>query len=99
MVSLNIIGYISYNLEKIIPTLIIAYIFKFYYSWYTRENPIPGPIPLPLIGNLHQIGRDLGKEAIKLQKKYGDIFEVMFGSTRIIFISRAELMEKICSPA
>ncbi|PKC03744.1 cytochrome P450 [Rhizophagus irregularis] len=99
MASLNIIGYLLYNLNKIIPTLIIAYIFKYYLSWYTRENPIPGPIPLPLIGNLHQIGKDLGKEAIKLQKKYGDIFEVMLGPSRVIFISRAELMEKICSPA
>jgi cytochrome P450 len=99
MVSLNIIGYIIYNLKKIVFTFIIGYVFKYYYSWYTRENPVPGPIPLPLIGNLHQIGRDLGKEAIKLQKKYGDIFEVMFGSRRIIFIGRADLMEKICSSA
>ena len=54
---------------------------------------------MPLIGNLHQIGRDLGKEALKLQKKYGDIVEVALGPTRTIIISRPDLLEKICSPA
>ncbi|RIA95465.1 cytochrome P450 [Glomus cerebriforme] len=95
MTILNII----YNLTKIISTLIVVYIIKFYFSWYTRENPIPGPIPLPLIGNLHQIGKDMEKGALKLQKQYGDIFEVLLGSTRAIFISRADLVEKIYSPA
>ncbi|RIA89376.1 hypothetical protein C1645_824953, partial [Glomus cerebriforme] len=91
MAVLNIINSILYGLIKIIPTFIIIYIIKYYLTWYTRENPIPGPIPLPLIGNLHQIGKDMGKGALKLQQKYGDIFEVSLGSTRAIFISRADL--------
>src|SRR5438067_119813 len=95
MAASNMINY----LINIIFTLLIAYIIKFYLSWYTRENPIPGPVPLPLIGNLHQIGLDMGKGALKLQKKYGDIFEVALGPTNAVFVSKADLVENICSSA
>ncbi|RIA99733.1 cytochrome P450, partial [Glomus cerebriforme] len=89
-----------YDLMNLILTLIVAYTVKFYYSWYTRENPLPGPIPLPIIGNLHQIGLlDIRKGSLKLQKKYGDIFEVLLGSKRSVFVNRADLLEKVFSPA
>ncbi|CAG8642504.1 13444_t:CDS:1, partial [Funneliformis caledonium] len=83
---------------NVFTALVVVYIVKYYYSWYTRENPIPGPFPLPLIGNLHQLGLDMGKGAVKLQKEFGDMFEIYLGPTRAIFLSRAELTEKIYNP-
>ncbi|CAI2174871.1 17500_t:CDS:2 [Funneliformis geosporum] len=96
--ALNVGNFILNDWSNILFALIVVYIVKYYFSWYTRENPIPGPFPLPLIGNLHQLGLDMGKGALKLQKEYGDMFEIFLGPTRTIFISRAELTEKINNP-
>ncbi|CAG8821474.1 8971_t:CDS:1, partial [Cetraspora pellucida] len=32
-----------------------TYVFNFYYKYLTRPNPLHGPFPLPLIGNLHNM--------------------------------------------
>ncbi|CAI2163970.1 287_t:CDS:1 [Funneliformis geosporum] len=96
--ALNVGNFILNDWTYILIALVIVYIVKYYFSWYTRENPIPGTFPLPLIGNLHQLGLDMGKGALKLQKEYGDMFEIFLGPTRAIFLSRAELTEKINNP-
>ncbi|KAJ6655997.1 hypothetical protein lerEdw1_004582 [Lerista edwardsae] len=48
----------------------------------------PGPRPLPLIGNLHQI--DLRRQDLsfmKLSEKYGPVFTVYFGWTRTVVLT------------
>ncbi|CAJ0637414.1 7382_t:CDS:10 [Entrophospora sp. SA101] len=47
----------------------------------TRQSPLPGPFPLPFIGNV--LERDLGKLAKRCQKKYGDMFELYIGNQRL----------------
>ncbi|CAI2170412.1 7347_t:CDS:2 [Funneliformis geosporum] len=96
--AFNIGNFILNDWTNILIAVVVVYIVKYYFSWYTRENPIPGPFPLPLIGNLHQLGLDMGKGALKLQKEYGDMFEIFLGPTRAIFLNRAELTEKINNP-
>ncbi|CAH1761635.1 12842_t:CDS:10 [Entrophospora sp. SA101] len=61
----------------------------------TRQSPLPGPFPLPFIGNV--LERDLGKLAKRCQKKYGDMFELYIGNQRTIWLCRADLVEKIHS--
>src|SRR5687768_8309127 len=78
---------------------------KFYYKYFTRSNPLPGPIPLPYIGNAIQIiftlfkagihQMDLGEYARLQAEKYGDLSELYKGNTRIIYLSKAEYLEKI----
>ncbi|CAG8656757.1 13006_t:CDS:1 [Funneliformis mosseae] len=74
-----------------------AYIFRYYYNYFTRTNPLPGPIPFPIVGNLLQLGLDASEVAKYLDSKYGIICEVYFGSQRSIFVSGLEPMEKIYS--
>ncbi|CAG8565716.1 7889_t:CDS:2 [Paraglomus occultum] len=78
-------------------TLLILYITRFYYLYFTRETPFPGPIPLPLIGNVVQIilSGDFNKWVLETQAKYGDIWEVYIGSERQLWLARADLVENI----
>ena len=88
-------------------SMIIIDILRFYYKYFTRPNPLPGPIPLPYVGNAFQILYTLFKEGIyqfdlgeyaRLQvAKYGEISEVYQGNTRLIYLSRVEYLEKIYS--
>ncbi|CAJ0757629.1 8253_t:CDS:1, partial [Entrophospora sp. SA101] len=57
----------------------------------TRQSPLPGPFPLPFIGNV--LERDLGKLAKRCQKKYGDMFELYIGNQRTIWLCRADLIK------
>ncbi|CAG8492943.1 2721_t:CDS:2 [Funneliformis caledonium] len=75
-----------------------AYVLRYYYNYFTRKNPLPGPIPFPFVGNLLQLGLDIPKVARHLDLKYGNISEAYFGSQRSIFVSGLDCVEKICSP-
>ncbi|CAG8731141.1 4282_t:CDS:1, partial [Funneliformis caledonium] len=76
--------------------------------YVTRQSPLPGPFPLPYIGNALQIlymnfkeGNyqfDLGEYARMQVEKYGHISEVYQGSTRVIYLSKAEYLEKVYVP-
>ncbi|CAG8782776.1 13382_t:CDS:2, partial [Dentiscutata erythropus] len=90
---------LSFGLSDI-PTLlivfIISYVAQFYYRYFTRINPLPGPIPLPIIGNTHQkIGYSLGDWYKLLHKKYGDMFEINYAGQRLIVLCRPDLIENM----
>ncbi|CAG8573691.1 1251_t:CDS:2 [Ambispora leptoticha] len=90
LTSLNLIDFFN-----ILFILLIFYILRFYIDYFARENPLPGPFPLPLIGSLYQTQGDWEHWLPHLHKKYGDIFEVWFGPTRKIVLSKSELIEKL----
>ena len=84
--------------------ILILEFVRFYYKYLTRPNPLPGPIPLPYIGNILQIlythfqagiyRFDFGEYAGLQVKKYGRLSEVYLGNERAICLSRAEDLEK-----
>ncbi|RHZ86163.1 hypothetical protein Glove_54g17 [Diversispora epigaea] len=77
----------------------IACISYYYYKYFTRENPLPGPFPLPFIGNIHQIFKNHSFDIGKLQDKYGDLCEFYAGSKRFILLCNNDLIQKITKPA
>ena len=81
-------------------TIIVTYVAQFYYHYFTRPNPLPGPFPLPLIGNAHQIiGFELSDWMMLMHKKYGDVFEVYLAGKRTIMICRPDLIENMNVPS
>ncbi|RHZ86545.1 hypothetical protein Glove_50g111 [Diversispora epigaea] len=80
-----------------IGALIISYIIYFYISYFTRSDPLPGPLPLPIVGNLLAYPGDAGKWAQELHKKYGDIYEVYLGTARTVWLNRSDLVDKVMS--
>ena len=47
----------------------------------------PGPIPLPVIGNIHLLGSEPHKACKKLSAKYGDVFSLFFGGYKVVIVS------------
>ncbi|CAG8731707.1 3241_t:CDS:1, partial [Acaulospora morrowiae] len=83
------------DLVSIIGILIIIYISHFYFKYFTRENPLPGPIPLPLVGNIFLLREDIGEWPNRLQKIYGDFYETYVGPRRIVWLCGEDLIHKI----
>ncbi|KAF0518644.1 cytochrome P450 [Gigaspora margarita] len=74
-----------------------TYVFNFYHKYLTRPNPLPGPLPLPFIGNLHNVAHDLRLFFGECQLKYGDICEIMLNGHRWIILSRPDYIENLMS--
>jgi len=73
---------------------VISYIFK---TWKERKHgAIPGPFPLPVIGNLHLIGEDVHKDFVSLSKIYGEVFAIYLGSQRrCVVVSGAKSIKEV----
>ena len=80
------------HLPHILLTVILLYVTNFYVSYVYRENPLPGPIPLPIIGNLYHMS-DMYKFLVAMHKQHGDAFEFYVGNKRIVMLNRADLAE------
>ncbi|PKC73679.1 hypothetical protein RhiirA1_530202, partial [Rhizophagus irregularis] len=83
-------------------TILTIYVAQYYYKYFTRVNPLPGPFPFPFVGNLPQYYL-WSKGNTKLfyefnRKKYGDIYEVQLNG-RAIILSRVEYIEKLLTPS
>ena len=46
----------------------------------------PGPIPLPIIGNIHLLGNEPHKACKKLSRQYGDVFSLYFGGYKVVVV-------------
>ncbi|CAG8759105.1 2966_t:CDS:1, partial [Acaulospora colombiana] len=62
-------------------------------------NPLPGPLPLPFVGNLIFYSNDLIVAFSKLQTKYGDFFEFYKANKRYICLLNEDLVKVIMKPA
>lgn len=55
----------------------------------------PGPIPLPIIGNLLHVGPQPHRSLQQLSRKYGDIMYLRLGRVPTVVISSADMAEKV----
>lgn len=57
----------------------------------------PGPMPLPFIGNLAEIGKyEVPFEGFTaLAKKYGDAYSLFLGTTRCLVVNNLELIREV----
>src|ERR1700722_734011 len=81
-------------------TILTIYVAHFYYKYFTRVNPLPGPFPLPFFGNLIEFFwcGDIKVFLMNNNKKYGDIYEIDLGMRRIV-LNRPEDIEKLLMPS
>jgi len=78
---------------------VLFILFKLVQSWGSNNsstNLPPGPSPLPLIGNLHQLLGSLPHRCLKnLADKYGPLMHLKLGEVSNIVITSAELAQEI----
>ncbi|RIB30943.1 cytochrome P450 [Gigaspora rosea] len=74
---------------------LFLYITHFYFRYFTRPNPLPGPFPLPFIGTAFQIGLDPRKWAEKNLNDSIDIWEFYAGPFRVIVPCNVKYLDKI----
>ncbi|RGB39024.1 cytochrome P450 [Rhizophagus diaphanus] len=89
----------NFDYLSLIGIILTIYVARYYYKYFTRVNPLPGPFPFPLVGNLPQViwhSGNLKKFFEYNRKNYGDIFEVQLES-RLIILNKSEYIEKILS--
>lgn len=57
----------------------------------------PGPAPLPVIGNLHLLGKHESpfQAFTELAKSYGDIFSLKLGTSECVVVNNLELIREV----
>jgi len=56
----------------------------------------PGPKPLPVIGNIHQLPQgQLGKWAQEMAQQYGEMFTVKIGGQRWVFCNSNRVIKDL----
>uniref|UniRef100_A0A914WWD8 CYtochrome P450 family n=1 Tax=Plectus sambesii TaxID=2011161 RepID=A0A914WWD8_9BILA len=83
-----------------IPTwilVLIGYLIYYVYNFYKKVAKYPpGPTPLPLIGNLHQVETyNTHKQYERWSKVYGPVFTVFFPAPTVIITQLPEIKEAL----
>lgn len=78
-------------------SIALAIILIFYILTRAKTTLPPGPRPLPLIGNLHQLGMAADPHIYlhQLSKKYGPIIHMKLGSIPVLVIYSAKLAKQV----
>ncbi|EGC35505.1 cytochrome P450 family protein [Dictyostelium purpureum] len=74
--------------------LIIFLAYIAYHKSRTSGMP-PGPFPMPIIGNLHQLGKSPYKSLKAFSDKYGGLTTIFLGSVPTVLISDTNLLREI----
>lgn len=57
-------------------------------------RPLPGPKPLPIIGNVLEVGNKPHLSLTAMSKRYGDVFQIQIGMRPIVVLSGIETIRQ-----
>ncbi|KAI7724413.1 hypothetical protein M8C21_016864 [Ambrosia artemisiifolia] len=92
--SMNVLAYF------IVPSFFLILITIIYLKCLstlskTHKNLPPSPWKLPIIGNLHQVGKDYHRSFLKLARIHGPLMLMHLGSVPLVVVSNAHAAEEI----
>ncbi|KAI3839094.1 hypothetical protein MKX03_011093 [Papaver bracteatum] len=84
--------YLNLLLLILLPTLLKVF------SWITKSSPTklpPGPVPLPIFGNLFKLGKKPHESLSQLAQIYGPLMSLKLGSLTTIVISSSTTAKEV----
>nr|WET52768.1 cytochrome P450 76BK1 [Ajuga reptans] len=79
--------------------VIAASLILLAYYYLTPQKSVkklpPGPYPLPIIGNIFQLGDKPNRSITKLAQKYGPLMSLRFGSLLTVVVSSPEMAREV----
>ncbi|XP_015963109.1 6,7,8-trihydroxycoumarin synthase-like [Arachis duranensis] len=89
-------SFLYYLLLLAVPLMAVVIFHHFKKQQHRRTTLPPGPKPLPIIGNLHQLdSSNLNVQLWNLSKIYGSIFSLQIGFKPAIVISSPKLAKEV----
>ncbi|KAN0031288.1 hypothetical protein ACTA71_010377 [Dictyostelium dimigraforme] len=84
----------------IINILLFLFLFVVVHSGLKKyikinKNELIGPFPIPILGNLHQLGNAPHHTLTKMHRIYGDIFRLHFGDVYTVVVSDPILIREM----
>ena len=76
--------------ESIVIGGIILAILLYLHIFIRPKSFPPGPIPLPIIGNMHLLTAQPQKDLKRLSHQYGNVFSLFFGGWRVVIVNSIE---------
>nr|WEQ50537.1 cytochrome P450 76AH59 [Salvia officinalis] len=74
---------------------VLLILATWFHSFRRRRNLPPGPFPLPIFGNMFQLGSKPHHTITKLAKKHGPLMSIHLGSLLTVFVSSPEMAKVI----
>ncbi|KAI3839093.1 hypothetical protein MKX03_011092, partial [Papaver bracteatum] len=68
------------------------------FSWITKSSPTnlpPGPVPLPIFGNLFKLGKKPHESLTQLAQIYGPLMSLKLGSLTTIVVSSSTIAKEV----
>jgi len=85
---------IEFYMKLVATLLVLAGAWIFSVRWGNRRLP-PGPFPLPIIGNLHVLGKLPHQALTALSLKYGPLVSLHLGSSLTLVVSSPDMAKEI----
>ncbi|XP_058744439.1 cytochrome P450 736A117-like [Vicia villosa] len=76
-------------------SLVLFILIQWYSNSRKSKNSPPSPPKLPIIGNLHQLGKFPHRTFLSLAKKYGPVMQIHLGSVPCLLISSSEAAREV----
>ena len=91
-----VLNLISCDFPRVLSTFTVILFCIWLWKEQRRSylNGIPGPVALPVIGNLLQLSPQPHIAFNKMWKKYGDIYQIRMGSLQAVVINGIDLVRK-----
>ncbi|XP_028999457.1 cytochrome P450 1A1 [Betta splendens] len=79
-----------------VTTVCLAYlILKFFHADVPQGlRRLPGPRPLPIIGNLLELGSKPYESLTAMSRRYGDVFQIQIGARPVVVLSGGETVRR-----
>lgn len=84
--------------EAIVGALMVLFVSHEFKRYRSRIRQFPGPVGLPLIGNLWQLHRQNAPEVYRSwSTRYGDVFQIQLGDVPVLVVNSAKAAKAIFS--